>query len=116
MMKSCLIAMLLLASPVFAQETDAESGLIVADGWESVRGVCLQCHSAQLITQNSGSAAVWKSRITWMQETQGLQQLDVEVEASILTYLGENYGPRQASRRTSLTAGLMPVNPYPVTN
>ncbi len=111
-----ILVLTLMAGLVNAQETDSATGLIVAEGWESVRGICLACHSAQLITQNAGNQAVWKSRINWMQETQGLQQLPAEVEASILEYLAEHYGPRQASRRASLASELMPANPYAVNN
>ncbi len=111
-----LLAMLFaaLATIASAQETDDDTGLILAEGWDSVRNTCLRCHSAQLITQNAGNETVWKSRITWMQETQGLQQLSPQLEASILGYLAENYGPRQASRRAALASHLIPDNPYPV--
>lgn len=96
-----------------AQETDNSTGLIMADGWETVRSTCTECHSAQLITSNSGSRAVWKSRILWMQETQGLQQLAPATEETILSYLEDHYGQKEASRRAGLPAALMPANPYP---
>ena len=99
---------------VSAQETDSATGLIMADGWETVQSTCTECHSAQLITSNSGSEAVWKSRILWMQETQGLRELSPEVEATILGYLSNHYGQKESSRRPGLPANLMPVNPYPV--
>lgn len=95
-----------------AQEVDAASGFITAQGWELVQSTCTVCHSAQIIVQNSGSREVWKSRIVWMQETQGLQQLEPDVEASILDYLEANYGPKAASRRAGLAANLLPENPY----
>ncbi len=96
-----------------AQETDSSTGLIVAEGWETVRATCTECHSAQLITSNSGSRAVWKSRILWMQDTQGLQQLTQDTEDTILSYLADHYGQKEASRRAALPAALMPANPYP---
>jgi len=71
-----------------------------------------ECHSTQLITQNSGSRVVWESRIRWMQETQGLGDLSVEVEESILDYLAENYPQKESGRRPALPLELMPVNPY----
>jgi len=55
-----------------AQNTEFEP----ADGVEVVRKNCTTCHSAQLVTQNSGSRAVWVSRLRWMQETQGMPLLD----------------------------------------
>ena len=110
-----ITALLLIAgAAVQAQATDPATGLVIAEGWESVQQTCTECHSAQLITQNAGSAAVWKSRIVWMQETQGLQQLSAPLEASILDYLAAHYGPRDASRRANLASKLLPANPYPV--
>lgn len=97
-----------------AQETDSATGLILADGWETVQSTCTECHSAQLITSNSGSEAVWKSRILWMQETQGLKQLTPQEESTILNYLSSQYGQKESSRRPGLASHLMPTNPYPV--
>ncbi len=108
---SLLLSMGVMAS---AQETDSATGLIMADGWEAVQSTCIECHSAQLITSNSGSESVWKSRIIWMQDTQGLQELSPEVEGTILSYLSSHYGQKESSRRPGLAAHLMPVNPYPV--
>ncbi len=101
-----------LSGPGEAQQQDAETGLIMADGWQAVRGNCVACHSAQMITQNSGTAAVWISRIRWMQETQGLRILEPELEATIVEYLSTHYGQREAGRRAPLPADLMPANPY----
>lgn len=97
-----------------AQSVDSNSGLIQAEGWETVEATCTECHSAQLITQNSGSRAVWKSRITWMQDSQGLRQLQRSEEAVILSYLETNYGPKDSSRRAGIPVHLLPANPYPV--
>jgi len=102
----------LLCNTSYAQEVDAVTGLIQGQEWELVRTSCTSCHSAQLITQNSGSREVWLSRIEWMQETQGLQQLAPEVEEKILHYLADYYGPKPATRRPALAAHLLPVNPY----
>lgn len=94
------------------QTADSGAGLIQQDGWELVQETCTECHSTQIIVQNSGSREVWKSRITWMQETQGLGQLDLATENSILDYLASNYGQKSASRRAGLTAHLLPDNRY----
>lgn len=110
----CCLPCLLILPSVAAQSIDAATGLRKEEGWETVRATCTECHSAQLITQNSGSRAVWQSRITWMQDTQGLRQLDPEEEDVILTYLSAQYGPRKSARRAGLAAHLMPTNPYPV--
>ena len=94
-----------------AQESVSSSELVREQGWELVRDNCTECHSSQIIVQNSGNRAVWKSRIEWMQDSQGLGELAPEVEESILQYLAANYGQKTASRRQHLPAHLMPANP-----
>lgn len=107
-----LFAASLLPQNTSAQDTESVERLIVDDGWQAVQENCTECHSTLLITQNSGSKAVWESRIRWMQETQGLQQLEESLEESILNYLAQNYGQKESSRRASLPVILMPDNPY----
>ena len=43
-----------------AQELERVTGLVLADGWQAVQANCTECHSALLITQNSGSREVWE--------------------------------------------------------
>ncbi len=112
------LAVLVAAMPIgidklsHAQESDRVTGLIMSEGWELVQANCTECHSILLITQNSGNRAVWKSRIVWMQETQGLQELSEATENSILDYLANNYGQKASSRRAGLATNLLPENPY----
>lgn len=94
------------------QTTDADTGLIIDNGWELVKSTCTRCHAADIVRNNSGNREVWKSRIIWMQENQGLEQLDVNTETAILDYLAKNYPQKQATRRPPLAAQLMPINPY----
>ena len=97
-----LTALLILAvtlSVSSAQQTDNITPLLQEEGWQTVQANCTACHSTQIITQNSGSREVWKSRILWMQETQGLELLAIEVENTILNYLTVNYGQKESSRR-----------------
>ena len=93
-----------------AQESVAAGELVQEEGWELVRDNCTECHSSLIIVQNSGNRDVWKSRIQWMQSSQGLGELDLEVEGSILDYLTSNYGQKTASRRQALPMHLMPSN------
>ncbi len=92
-----------------AQENSQTGELIKQQGWQLVRDNCTECHTTQIITQNSGTREVWKSRLAWMQETQGLGKLEAALESSILNYLAENYGQRTSSRRPALAAHLMPA-------
>ena len=71
------------------QQIDDITGLLQEEGWQTVQANCTACHSAQIIAQNSGSRAVWQSRIVWMQ-TQGLELLSSDVENTILDYLTVN--------------------------
>lgn len=77
------------------------SGLVVADGFETVRAQCTACHSGKLVAQNRATRSGWKEMITWMQETQGLWPLG-ENEPIILDYLATNYGPEETGRRANL--------------
>jgi hypothetical protein len=78
-----------------------ETGLIAAEGWETVRATCTACHSAKLVTQNKATRDGWKNMIVWMQETQGLWDLG-DQENAILDYLAANYAPEESSRRANL--------------
>ncbi|MBT3529532.1 MAG: hypothetical protein HOF74_12360 [Gammaproteobacteria bacterium] len=93
-------------------ENSVASSLEKTGDWEVVQSTCTECHSSQLISQNSGTREVWLSRIRWMQDTQGLKELDSSLEDTILGYLTLNYGPKTASRRPSLTEAFLPTNPY----
>jgi len=95
-----------------ASEIDKVTGLVKADGWDTVRNNCIACHSAKLITQNHGTRNKWQAIIQWMQETQGLAQLDADTLNTIVTYLTAHYGPKENTRRVSLDPLLMPKNPY----
>jgi len=109
-----LLALVLLAyyNPTLAQELDRGTGLVLEDGWELVQENCTECHSAQLITQNSGSREVWKSRVTWMQQTYEFYELETAVEDAILNYLASNYGQKESARRAGLAVELLPDNPF----
>lgn len=102
----------LAVTPAFTAEQDPQTGFIIAPGWETVRNNCIACHSAQLVTQNSGSRQHWLSLIRWMQDKQGLWAFDAETENTILEYLSTHYGPKTGARRPPLTAEQLPDNPY----
>ncbi|MBB3189793.1 hypothetical protein [Halomonas cerina] len=109
-----LLGLGLLGLPLsaLAQQTDPDTGLVMAEGWQTVRNNCTACHSANLVTQNSGSRNHWEKLIRWMQDTQGLWQFQPETEATILDYLAKHYGPKEGARRPPLPRHLMPDNPY----
>ena len=96
------------AAPVL----DPLTGFKMTGDWELVRGNCIACHSAKLITQQRGSAQQWLTMIRWMQKKQGLWVFDPDTEDKIITYLAENYPPSDAQRRAAIPPHLMPPNPY----
>ncbi len=102
------VAMLVLPCAATAVDTDTESGLIIAPGWDTVKSNCTICHSAQFITWQRGDRDTWLSMIRWMQKTQGLWQLPPDTENTILDYLATNYPPGAASRRKNLPPSAMP--------
>jgi cytochrome c5 len=91
-----------------AYDQDKATGLIMAPGWEVIRGNCTACHSARFITTQRGDRATWESMIRWMQKTQGLWQFPIEMETTILDYLATNYPPGKPSRRANLPVYLLP--------
>ncbi len=93
-------------------EIDPFTGLRMTGDWQLVRANCVGCHSARLITQQSGSEAHWLGLIRWMQEKQNLWQFEPETEQKIISYLAENYPPQEDRRRAPIPRELMPPNPY----
>ncbi|CAH0999667.1 hypothetical protein LEM8419_00967 [Neolewinella maritima] len=80
---------------------DTLTGLIAQGDYLLVRGNCLACHSANLITQQGATAAGWREMIHWMQEKQGLTDLG-ELEEPIVAYLATYYAPVETGRRRPL--------------
>lgn len=80
-----------------ADEEETIQGLEPGPNREAVTQNCLACHSGRLIAQQSKSRKNWDKTITWMQEEQGMWELDEETREKILDYLEETYGPGQES-------------------
>ena len=93
-------------------EIDPLTGLKMTGDWQLVRNTCVGCHSAKLITQQSGTESRWLALIRWMQATQNLWQFDPDVENRIIGYLAANYPPQEDRRRAPIPPDLMPPNPY----
>ena len=91
---------------------DPFTGLRMTGDWQLVRNNCVGCHSAKLITQQSGTEAHWLELIRWMQAKQNLWQFEPETEKKIIAYLAANYPPQENRRRAPIPPGLMPPNPY----
>ena len=77
------------------------TGLVFAEGFTAVRDNCINCHSAQLITQTRATREGWAEMIRWMQAKQGLGPLGSS-EPIILDYLAAYYAPVDVGRRAGL--------------
>ncbi|MBQ28025.1 MAG: hypothetical protein CMH81_07825 [Nitrospiraceae bacterium] len=110
-MVSCTV--IILTGLANSAEVDNETGLIIAEYWETVRDNCTECHSAKLVTAQRGTLKTWTDIIRWMQATQGMEKLDVKTEDRILQYLASNYTPKSRGRRAPIPPLLMPPKPYP---
>ena len=108
------IATIVVSGQAFAAdpELDPFTGLKKTGDWELVRNNCVSCHSAKLITQQSGTESHWLGLIRWMQEKQNLWQFEPETEKKIISYLAENYPPQADRRRAPIPPDLMSPNPY----
>lgn len=93
-------------------ELDPSTGLKMTGDWQLVRNNCVGCHSARLITQQSGTESHWLGLIRWMQAKQNLWQFEPETEQKIIGYLAANYPPQADRRRAPIPPDLMPPNPY----
>ncbi|MEF3076633.1 hypothetical protein V2P20_16510 [Methylobacter sp. Wu1] len=99
--KICFLLLCSVPQLMAQQNIDAETGLIIDQGFETVKTECTVCHSAKLIIQNRATRQGWLETIRWMQNTQGLRQLPAETEREILTYLAKNYPFKQQGRRAN---------------
>ncbi len=97
-----LLLLAALGADAAEPQLDKDTGLIIASGFEEVKQTCTVCHSPMLITQNKADRDGWLEMIRWMQDKQGLQELEPALENQILDYLATNYGPLAASRRAPL--------------
>ncbi len=89
-------------------ELDANSGLVIAPGWEMAAAHCGGCHSYALVTAQRGDAEFWRSTIRWMQNTQNLWQIPEAQETALIAYLEANYNETDWGRRPPLSQSLMP--------
>ena len=100
-----------LAAAALAQDTktDADTGLVMDEGFALVKGQCTGCHSAKLIMHSGKTREGWIDSIRWMQRNQGLGALG-STEEPIVSYLAKHYPvPKTAPwRRPPLPAHLMP--------
>ncbi|MDH5914009.1 cytochrome C [Vibrio splendidus] len=123
-MRAALVCSLLTSMLVHAEDipenpkeyygVDKASGLIMAPGWETVKGQCNACHTSLIVAQNSGNREQWRETIQWMVDTQGLWDLS-DTWDPVLDYLSTYYQDKGIDmnkyRRKPIDSALMPPMP-----
>ena len=89
-----MVHLVLLLAFVFGQVES--SALKPGEGRDVVWAACTQCHTADIILASHMSRKTWDTTITWMQETQGLVELEPDVRELILDYLEATQGLDEA--------------------
>ena len=89
-----LIITTLLATSLYATQTDMTTGLIIDNGLSDIKENCTICHTGRFIVVNGGDRKFWKEKIKAMQEGFGLWELRKGQEERILEYLSKNYSKR----------------------
>ena len=68
-------------------ESSSDSVLKPGQGRDIVTAACTHCHTAEIIVASHMSRKTWDTTLTWMQQTQGLVELEPDIRALILDYL-----------------------------
>ncbi|WP_085907603.1 hypothetical protein [Kiloniella majae] len=90
-----LLASILFAfgSPSLGQDTDEDEfeGLVAGPGQEEVLIYCSACHSTRIVQQQGLSRDEWAETLEWMEEDQGMSEIEEPDLTLILDYLAKNY-------------------------
>ncbi|MDG9666398.1 hypothetical protein [Hahella sp. CR1] len=68
-------------------------------GSQEAGALCGACHSLALVKQQGLSKESWDEVLTWMQEEQGMPELNAELRSLILEYLSTNFNPETHAQR-----------------
>ena len=88
------------------QEQTLFRGMPDAEGRLEVFGFCGSCHSIDLVLQQGLSRSVWEEVLVEMVQDQEMPPLLPEIEAKVLNYLEEYYGPDRKARRKQAEKNL----------
>ncbi len=108
-----MLRLFLIAATAFCMTADAfaQTRLAPGKGRDEVLGNCTVCHSESLILNNRMSRQRWDETITWMQDKQGLWELEPKLRKTILNYLAKHQGISRASGFGSMYRHHYPPNP-----
>lgn len=90
------------------------SGLKPGEGRDTVWVVCTQCHTAEIILASHMSRKTWDTTLGWMQETQGLSELEPDVRKLILDYLERTQGLDESAGTESSPWAYPLYRPNPI--
>ena len=90
------------------------SGLKPGKSREIVWTACPQCHTADIIVASHMSRKTWDTTLTWMEQTQGLAELEPDVRGLILDYLEETQGLDQEEDGSSSPWASPLYRPNPI--
>ncbi|MEK9629691.1 MAG: hypothetical protein VW455_11815 [Nitrospinota bacterium] len=89
--------------PTLSYSDDPDfQGLKPGQGRDQVLENCTVCHSAAIILQNHMTRKKWDQTLTWMQEKQGLWDLEPPLRKKILDYLSTYQGPKNSTNQNPL--------------
>ncbi len=96
-----LLATLVLMLAAGAQSPSAD--LAPGEGRELVLAACTGCHTTDIIASSHMSRKTWDTTLTWMEETQSMPRLELDVRKAILVYLERTQGlsPEEESGTSS---------------
>lgn len=89
------------------------SGLKPGDGRDVVWAACTNCHTAEIIIASHMSRKTWNTTLTWMEETQGLTEIEPDTRELILDYLELTQGLEEADAAQSPWASPL-YRPNPI--
>ncbi|HEB9325294.1 TPA: cytochrome C [Campylobacter jejuni] len=79
-------------------EINPDTGLIIDPDSSLVEANCLARHGCNLITNMHASRKAWLAAIRWMQDSEGLWEIEPKDEKK-LNYLEKYYGEKYDTRR-----------------
>ncbi|OZG69761.1 hypothetical protein BTA51_29500 [Hahella sp. CCB-MM4] len=95
------LAPVVLSSTVNAEESPFGADWPPGPGSMEAGGLCSACHSLALVKQQGLTRESWNETLTWMQEEQGMPELDPAMRELILDYLSKNFNPESHQQRSA---------------
>ena len=99
-----LFGFLLLPAQAYSDDSQYQR-LPPGKGRNQVLKNCTACHSVAIILQSHMSMKQWDRTLTWMQEKQGLWELEPKLRKTILQYLSTHQGVKMLSPRLQGSMG-----------